>query len=193
MALTATEQAYFDHAKNALPRFLFQLSTAPLDVLGAYAKMMGSFDTQLNSWLTEAYIKTATAIWLDQHARDYGTTRRGAESDVALRARLGQSKNVVVARLLLIQINSILAVAGYGTASIVELRRDKAYMSDATTGGTRAFHSRGYRMASSGRPYGFIVILPYPTDIGTADAISEYLRQAKAAGFKHIVERRTSP
>jgi hypothetical protein len=193
MALSTVGQDYFDHAKAALPRFLFQLSTAPSDMLGGYAAMMESFDTQLTEWLTQAYIKSSTGIWLDQHARDYGTTRRASEADAALRARLGQSANVVVARLLLAQVNAILDAAGYGEAELIELRRDKAFMSDATTGGTRAFHSRGYRMSSAGRPYTFIVILPFPTDAATAEAVSEYLRQAKAAGFRHVVERRTSP
>lgn len=193
MALTATGQKYFDHTKAALPRFLFQLATAPHDVLGGYAKMMESFDTQLTLWLTEAYIKTSSGIWLDQHARDHGTTRRASETDVALRERLGLSKNVVVTRLLLTTVNAILAAAGYGTASVVEIRRDKAFLSDTTTGGTRAFCSRGYRMGSRTRPHGFIFILPYPTDAATANAVSEFLRQAKGAGYRHYVERRQSP
>lgn len=194
MALTAVEQAYFDHTRQALPRFLFQLSTAPQDVLGAYAKMYGSFDDQLQEWLTQAYIKTSSDIWLDQHARDYGTTRRDGESDPELRVRLGQSKNVVVGRLLLAQVNAILAAAGIsGTASMVELRRDEAYMQDDTAGHSQAFFDRGYRMGASPQPYSFIVILPYPTDATTAAAVYEYLRQAKAAGFRHYVERRMVP
>lgn len=193
MALTVTEQAYFDHAKGALPRFLFQLVTASLDVLGGYAAMMGDFDTQVTEWLTEAYIKTSTGIWLDQHARDYATTRRASETDIVLRARIGLSKDVVVANLLLSQTNAILSSAGYpATAVMVELRRDKAFLSDTTAGGTRAFLSRGYRCGSL-RPYGFVVILPYPTNLATADAVYEYLRQAKAAGFRHYVERRQIP
>ncbi len=192
MALSATEQGYYDHAKQALPRFLFQYGSAPQDILGAFATMFGAVHDQTDEYLLQAYIQTATGIWLDQHAKDYGTTRRVSETDATLRSRLGTIRNVVVPALLLAQIATMLEIDGVeGTAVMVETRRDKAFFSDATPGGTRAFMSRGYRMGGT-RPYSFVVILPYPTTSATAAAVYEFLRLAKAGGFKHVVERRTS-
>ncbi len=63
------------------------------------------------------------------------------------------------------------------------------------TGANRkhAYLSRGYRMGSMNRPSSFTVILPYGTDVATAAAVDEALRQYKPGGFKSIVERRANP
>lgn len=194
MALTATEQDYYDHAKRSLPRFLFANDGAAQEITGAFAVMVGALHTQVLEWLSFTYILSATGIWLDQHARDRGTTRRENESDATLQARLSTLEETVTRPALLAHVNAILTGAGYpATAAMVELRRDKGFFADATAGASRAFFSRGYRMGSAGRPYRIVVILPYDTDEATAAAVDEYLRQAKAAGYAHTVERRTSP
>lgn len=65
---------------------------------------------------------------------------------------------------------------------------------DALTDGWRhAYFSRGYRMGSSTRPSSFIVILPFGTSEAVAASVSEAVRQTKAGGLGHIVERRANP
>lgn len=194
MALTATEQSYYDHAKRSLPRFLFASSSAPQEIFGGYAVMVGAFHTQVDEWLSFTFVRTATGIWLDQHARDRGTTRRVDESDATLQARLSTLEDVVTRPALLAHVNDILIGSGYpGTAAMVELRRDKGFVASTAAGESMAFASRGYRAGNSGRPHRFIVILPYDTDEATGAAVDEYLRQAKAAGYAHSVERRLNP
>lgn len=194
MALNATEQSYYDHAKRSLPRFLFANPNAAQEMMGAFAVLAGALHDQIAEWLSFSFVQTATGVWLDQHARDRGTTRREDETDETLRARLATLEDAITQPVLLSHINDILVGSGYpATAAMVELRRDKAYMSTDGVDESMAFLSRGYRMAGPGRPYRIIVILPYDTDEATAAAVDEYLRKAKAAGFAHTVERRLSP
>lgn len=61
-----------------------------------------------------------------------------------------------------------------------------------TDGFARAYFSRGYRMGQA-RPFELIMILPFGTDVGTANSIREALRVKKATGFKVVVERRMNP
>lgn len=194
MALTATEQSYFDTAKRSLPRFLFQLSTSPQEMLGAFAKTTGAFHTQIGEWLDYTFLGSATGVWLDQHAKDRGTTRRNGETDDVLLTRLRNTEDVVTRPALLAGVNQLLTTAGFpATATMVELRRDMAHWQGTGVGESVAFYSRGYRYGSGARPHGFVVMLPYDTDEATAAAVDEYLRKAKAAGYAHHVERRTIP
>jgi len=55
-----------------------------------------------------------------------------------------------------------------------------------------AYLSRGYRMSQTSIS-AFIIILPYGATAGTQAGVVEALRKKKAAGFKVIIERRTSP
>jgi hypothetical protein len=76
-------------------------------------------------------------------------------------------------------------------SSIVSLRRDRGHCH--ANGSCRAFMNRGYRMTNVARPMSYIVILPYPTNQATANAIAEYLRQYGPGGYQYYVERRLNP
>lgn len=187
-ALNTVEQGYFDHARGALPRFLFQSDDAPQDVLGAYAKIFGAVDAQVREWVEQAYIQSATGIFLEQHARDFGTSKRAGESEAVLRARIGKEQLVVTRPRLLQGADEILAAAGATTGAVMlEMRYDRAFFSDETPGDTVAFCSRGYRMGSIGLN-GFVIILPAGASESVRASIDEYVRQAKAGGFRHRVD-----
>jgi hypothetical protein len=60
-----------------------------------------------------------------------------------------------------------------------------------------AYFSRGYRLSKSNAPMAFILIIPYGAGAtksteATRVAVEEMVRQRKGAGYKVIVERRTS-
>lgn len=63
---------------------------------------------------------------------------------------------------------------------------------NVTDGFARAFVGRGYRVTRT-RPLGFLVILPFGTDQGTANSIIAALRTKKAGGFRVLVEVRANP
>lgn len=193
MPWTANEQALYDHARFSLPRFLFQKADRADEVLGAYVKVFDEARRQTAEWLvTEAFIATASGIWLDQHARDRGTVRQDGETDATLRARLRTLEDQVTPDTLESGAAGIIGL-DISDVYMVELRRDKAFMFGSGAGEAKAYLSRGYRMSTSGRPMTFIVILPYGTTEAQGAAVSEYLRSRKGAGYKHMVEIRQVP
>lgn len=194
MPLSTEQQSLFDHAKSALPRLLFGAIASAREWLYAYAVLFDAVRSQGAAWLDQTFIATATGRFLEQHAKDRGTSRRASESDATLRSRLYQVEDALTDPAIKIGVNAILAAAGVaGTCAIVDLRRDKAFLSPVPPTTTRAFLSRGYRMSYANRPMGYVVILPYGTTAQTANAVSEYLRQFGPAGYYAIVERRLNP
>lgn len=195
MPYTATEQALYDHAKGALPRWLFQNANAKEDMFGAYVKIFDSARTQIAEWVSLSYLASATGVWLDQHAKDRGTTRQANETDATLRARLKTSEDAVTRPYLLSTINSTVDAAGVsGDAYMVELRRDRGFFGDfASTSRNKAYFSRGYRMGKSGRPMRIIIILPYGSTTALKNSIDVFLQLRKPAGYSHTVEVRANP
>ena len=191
MALSSEDQALFDHAKQSLPRWLTSGVGAALEWLYGFVAEFSPVRTQGQAWVDITYISNATGVELDQHARDRGTSRRSGESDAALQTRLQQIDDAVTQPALMAGVNAILAAAGYGTCAFVNLRRDRAHCH--TVGSSTAFVGRGYRVTRNGRPMAYIVILPYPTNAATGNAVAEYLRQFGPAGFIAYVERRINP
>lgn len=195
MGLSASQQDLFDHAKGALPRRLFT-DPALHEFLQGCAVMFDAAKQTIDAWLkTQAFILTATGVWLDQHAKDRGLYRQSGESDAALAQRIRQYQDAITATVLKSVINAILAAAGVaGTCAIVELRRDRAFMAtNAGTGRKVAYLSRGYRMGHSGRPNKIIVILPYGTGAATGAAVDDQMRARRAAGIAYARETRANP
>ncbi len=191
MSLSSEAQALFDHAKNALPRWLTGSANAALEWLYGFTEEFAEIRAQGQDWLDITLIENASGIELDQHAKDRGTTRRENETDPALRIRLRAISDAATEPALIAGVDSILDGLGLGASGIVALRRDGAHFQ--LPGDSTAFLSRGYRIGHVGRPMAYIVILPYGTTEATANAVSEYLRQYGPAGFIYYVERRTSP
>jgi hypothetical protein len=202
MSYTPDEQNLYDHARSSLPRWLFQLSAAAEEWMGAFVKIFAESKVQIDSFRSQTYLLEATGIWLDQHARDRGTSRRDGEDDDTLRARLRIVDDAQTVPAIKAAALAVLEGAGVtvptGYPAVVELRRDRAFFNTLTSNGRRAAYlSRGYRM-TWGRwlPYHaqeFVVILPYGTDEATAAAVAEVVRKKKAAGFGYYVERRVNP
>jgi hypothetical protein len=180
MPLSATEQAYFDHARQALPRFLFASSTSAQEVFAAFAVLWGDAHAQIDAWRLSSYILDAAGVYLDQHARDRGTSRIDGESDAVLRERLRAVEDAVTRPALMAGVERILAIESLSGAGMVELRHECAFAG-------QSYASRGDR-AGSERPHYMIVILPYSTTPETGAAVAEYLRARKAAGYRHLVE-----
>ena len=135
MPYTTSEQEIYDHLKTSLPRFLFQKVTATEEIWGAYVKIFDAVKTQITEWSQYAQILLATGIWLDQHARDRGTSRQGSETDAALRARLRTLEDSVSLPALLAEITAILTTSGDdpNDMGIVELRLKRAFMQERTS------------------------------------------------------------
>lgn len=194
MALSAEQQALFDHARRSLPRWLTRGKTAVLEWLHAYTQIFDTVRAQGQDWLDITFIDNAVGPELDQHALDRGTTRRSGESDATLRERLRNITDVVTEPTLKSAIDTLLAASALGPSAWVNLRRDKAFFQQpAASDANEAFMSRGYRMTYANQPMGYIVILPYGTTAAMGEAVEEYLRQYGPAGFYYIVEIRAVP
>lgn len=61
MPLSAEQQALFDHARRALPRWLTRGKTAALEWLHAYTQTFDSVRSQSKNWLDATYIDNASA------------------------------------------------------------------------------------------------------------------------------------
>jgi hypothetical protein len=194
MALTAEQQALFDHARRSLPRWLTRGKTAVLEWLHAFTQTFDTIRAQGQDWLDITFFDNATGAELDQHALDRGTTRRSGESDATLRERLRNITDVVTEPALKTAIDALLAASSLGTCAFVVLRRDKAFCEAVSAvDANEAFLSRGYRITHSGLPMSYVVILPYGTTTVMGEAVEEYLRQYGPAGFEYIVEIRANP
>lgn len=143
--LTTEENELLDFATGALPSWVRQ----PDEVLASAAKSIALARAQGEYLFSQALITQATGPtavspdWLDQHARDRGTSRQAGELDQALQARLRVVPDAVTRQALLDAANAILAAAGVsGAAALLELPRDAAYLGSFTaltgTGGTFA-------------------------------------------------------
>jgi len=141
MALTATEQDVFDFAIAACPDW-FAGNPRGYEFLGALAKMVGCEITQAAYWFARTLIDTADGAvgdlpdWLNEHARDRGTSRQAAETDVACRARIKNIPDALTRQLLLDAAQAIVDAESppiSGTVAMVELPRDGAYFTLTTT------------------------------------------------------------
>jgi len=183
---TTRTEDIIDHAVQAIPAYT-RSPERPREELHAIAAALRGADDAICSWERMAYIETAEGPWLDQHARDRSQTRQGGESDEALRARLLQTDDAVNVASILAAANAVLAAAGVaGTAVMVELPRDGAYMG-VSLGSIRSFFNRGYRMFRTGRPM-IIIILPAGTPAAVVKSVSDVVRTKKAGGVVHSVE-----
>ena len=139
MALTAEEQEFLDFALAALPTW-FHDDARQLEDLGMLAKMIGAARAQLEDWFTHTLIGDATGPvgsdpdWLDQHARDRGTSRVSGESDAALRARLQSYEDAVTRDELIAVAQATVDAEGIlGGVAMVELKRDRGFLGTFTS------------------------------------------------------------
>ena len=197
MALTARQQALYNVARKALPRWFTEEAGDNEEMLRGYAVLFDVAYGQVEDWLTATFIQTSSGIWLQQLAKDYGTEPQSAESEAQLRERLRNPPVELTPAAIRSFVSDMLTAAGVtipaGYPGLVELRRDRAHFGVFTsTGRSRAYFSRGYRMSRE-HPQSFIVILPYGTTAGLAASIFEALRSRRVAGYNAIVERRLVP
>lgn len=160
MSLTAEDISYLNWALAALPRWM----NPGDEFLHGAAKLFGSsVQPQIDYWITQTFITTATGAtlttpdWLNQHARDRGTSRQNGESDAALAARLRNTPDALTRLAILNAANLILQAAGISTpAAMIEQPRDSAhcgsFIGDAGTGGT---------FASIGSAFAFQPTVPF--------------------------------
>lgn len=130
MALTTEEQRFYDFAKASLPDWI---PDGDEFLMGA-AKMFGGVKTLLEYLFGQALIGSAvgatatTPDWLNQHARDRGTSRTDGEDDPTLRDRLRNAPDALTRVSILVAINSVLVAAGItDPAGLVELPKHGAH------------------------------------------------------------------
>ncbi len=126
--LSSDENDLFDIAKGAIPSVMFQDEMSQ-ELIAAFAKIFGASRVQMDAWLAETYILDADGFWLDQLALDRNYRRQVGESDAALAQRIRTFADCVTPAALLALVNAALAAQSLGTGYLVEVRRDKAYVS----------------------------------------------------------------
>lgn len=173
-ALTTEEQELVDFATGALPDWV----RSPDEVLVSAAKSVTLARTHGEYLFTQSLITLATGPtadspdWLDQHARDRGTSRQAGETDPVLQARLRVVPDAITRQALLDAANAILAAAGVsGSAALLELPRDAAYLGSFT-----ALTGTGGSFAQSGSVTRFTpTALPWPTPPFQAASVTPVL------------------
>jgi hypothetical protein len=113
---------------------LFSDSSRAEEEFGAFVKIFDAARTQVVAFFEQALILQATGAtpdFLDQHAKDRGTTRQDSETDSDLRQRLRTIEDALTRPLLIQQAQTIIdAVPIAGTVAMVELPRDAAHIHD---------------------------------------------------------------
>lgn len=142
MSLSPEEQFLYDFAKKSLPRWFTSHPRAEEEI-GAFVKALNRVRAQVVFWASQSFIGNAVGAtagepdWLEQHARDRGTSRQDGEDDETLRLRLRNREDMLTRSALLALILSMLESAGVvdpdslpdpATWGLVELRRDRAFM-----------------------------------------------------------------
>jgi|SRR5688572_705957 len=134
MALTPDEQELFDFAARAMPAW-FRDEGRTFEDLGGAAKAIGMARLIVAYWFGQTIITGAegatssTPDWLNQHARDRGTSRQLGETDDELAERLRNFPDAVTRPALLGAAQTIIDNAGVvGDVTMIELRRERAFL-----------------------------------------------------------------
>lgn len=142
MALTADEQTLFDAAVAALPAWFTKVERNMED-LTMFAKVNGFSLSIAKFWLTQTFIGQAVGVtglepdWLNEHARDRGTSRTLNETDVALRSRIKSAPDAITPDAIVSGVlAAIVAAGGTWDGTMEEFPRDNAYLIDTITQNT---------------------------------------------------------
>ena len=157
-----TAEDFYRFGRDALPQWVKERD----EFLLASAGVMATVQQHTEYLFAQALITTAsgatatTPDWLQQHARDRGTSRQAGESDAALAQRLRTVPDALTRQALLDAANAALATAGVvGSAALLELPRDAAYCGNYT-----ALTGTGGTFAQAGTVTRFTpTVLPWPT------------------------------
>lgn len=153
---------FYRFGRDALPQWVKTRD----EFLLASAQVFATVKTDVIDYLfRQALITTAdgatstTPDWLQQHARDRGTSRQAGESNAALAQRLRTIPDALTRKALLDAANAALATAGIaGSAALLELPRDAAF-----TGSFTALTGTGGTFAQAGTVTRFTpTVLPWP-------------------------------
>lgn len=128
--LSAEEENLLQWLLSSIPRWLWMddPTRSVQEVWAGTVKSLIEVQRQGESWSAATFISLATDVWLNQHARDRGTTRQGAETDVALRTRLRSYEDAVTNPALRAASQAVVDADGVvDTVYVLELRRDKAH------------------------------------------------------------------
>lgn len=146
MSTQPTKADLIAFAKSVLPIWFSEENRSD-EELNAFAEIAEDAAEIIAFWLSQTLIGEAQGPtgtepdWLNQHAIDRATSRQEGESDEALSYRLRNVPDAITRDSLLDAIQAILDADGIaGTPYLLELRRDKAFLTDFTsdsgTGGT---------------------------------------------------------
>jgi len=149
MPLSTEEQELLDFALGTLPPWFSDTDQRDHALEGGMAKQMGAAWDTITYWFDQTLIGEAVGPtgndpdWLQQHAIDRGTRRQNGEDDTTLQLRLQKFPDALTRSLLLSVAQDLVDDAGVsGTVAMVELRRDRAYLTTRApmtgTGGTFA-------------------------------------------------------
>ena len=144
-AYSAEELALLGWLESSIPRWLW-LDDQAQEAWAATVKSLRVVQDQIKGWNDATFILSATDIWLNQHAKDRGTTRQNTETDAALQGRLRNPQDALTRATILNAVQTILTAQSIaGTPAMVELPRDCAalgtFTADTGTGGTVALVS----------------------------------------------------
>ncbi len=122
------QSSLYQVAKAALPPEFFQNGQDSQELPSAFAVEMAAAKASIDTDYHRSMILDSTGIWLDQHARDRGTTRQANESNVQLRQRLRSFNPSVTLSALTGAIGAFVTGSDVtGTVGYVELRKSRAF------------------------------------------------------------------
>lgn len=126
--LTPEEEELLAWLKGSLPSWFWQKTEAKEEIWRGIVKAFGRVRDLINDWADRTFILYSDDVWLEQHAKDRGTSRQYGESDEGLQARLRTPLQAVVRNDLLDGITTLLAAHELTwTPNMIELRRDGAF------------------------------------------------------------------
>lgn len=135
MPLTTEEQELFDIGKSNLPEW-YASDERGNEFLSAAAKIMAAARSIAERWLTKLTLITQASVdvsleadWLDEHARDRGSSRQTSEVDDVLIDRIRNVPDALTRPALQAALNAMIAASGFaGTIAIEELPHDQAFI-----------------------------------------------------------------
>jgi hypothetical protein len=173
------------HAAKATPAYWSGPGRPREDMKAIAAALRFGADDPVNNWLRMAYTEYAEDVWLDAKGRDLRRPRAAGESDDSYKLRQRQVDDAVTPAALLAAANEILAAAGLGPATLIELPRDGLFFGTSTAQ-IRRYWSRGYRF--NGGQGAVVVLVPAGTPPDVAAAVAAAVGLKKAGGILIHVE-----
>ena len=134
MVFSPEDEELYTWLKSSIPSWFFTKVGITDEQWRAVVAALGRSRDLVDSWVNRTFLLYSEGIWLDQHAKDFGSARQYNESDVGVAARLRTPLNAVTYEGIVDGITAVLSSYGLTwTPNLIELRKGGPFWLERTS------------------------------------------------------------